>query len=184
MHRVLAAISLLLASALPTGAMTVDAAPIAQLVVESDAVVRGFVLTVEPEVVAGGPARLRSRVTIALADVERGPRDLAVSGRLALTLPGGETATHATAVPGVPRLLPGDEVVLLLTYRGGAWRPIGYHLGTLFVAADGSLWRAGPGGRPAVALPRAAWEGALGELNPPRALAPRAPSPVPSPVAP
>lgn len=178
MHRAYAAFCLLLASTLPVGAMTVDEAPIAQLVAESDAVVRGFVVAVEAELVPGARVRVRSRITIALADVERGPRELATTRRLTLTLPGGETATHATAVPGVPRLLPGDELVLLLTHRGGVWRPIGYHLGALFVSQDGSLWRAGAGGRPAVVLPRGAWDDALGALVPPRR-DPRAPSVAP-----
>ncbi len=54
-------------------------------------------------------------------------------------LPGGVLPDgRGTIVPGIPRLLPGDEVVLLLTERGSrGWRvPVGAAQGVFFATVD------------------------------------------------
>ena len=69
--------------------------------------------------------------------------------------PGGELDGLATVVPGVTRLSPGDEVVLLLTATPWGLQPIGYSLGTFFVAPGERLrpaWRGHLSASPATSL--------------------------------
>ena len=154
-RRLLLAVTLpMTLAAAPSGAMTVEDAPLATLVAEADAVLRAFVVATEavPDPRAPGSARLWTRVTLAIAEVDTAPEALALADTFTLLLPGGASATHRTVVPCVPTLLPGDEVVALLALRNHRWQPLGYHLGLLFVDAAGDLWRAGPRGRPATRL--------------------------------
>lgn len=163
----LGALAVVVAAA-PGRAMTVDPAPLEVLVNEADAVVRGVVTATRAELPFPGRHEVWTRVTVALDDVASGPRELAFTATLELLLPGGETADLGTRVPGVPVLVPGDTLVLLLTRRGAVWQPIGYSLGTLFVDEVGRLWRAGVRGRPTTRLPVARWETLSAEvLGPP-----------------
>lgn len=156
----------LVAATAPGEAMTVDPAPLEVLLREADAVVRGIVTATRAE--APDPARpqLWTRVTIAIDDVATGPHELAVARSLEIRLPGGETDAVRTVVPGVPALVPGDEVILLLVRRNELWLPIGYSLGTLFLDQRDRLWRAGSNGRPTQLVPGVTWtsvvRGALG----------------------
>ncbi|PKN55959.1 MAG: hypothetical protein CVU56_18680 [Deltaproteobacteria bacterium HGW-Deltaproteobacteria-14] len=158
----------LVAATAPGEAMTVVPAPLDALLREADAVVRGVVTATRAE--AEDPARpqLWTRVTIGIVDVASGPHELAVARSLEIRLPGGETEALRTVVPGVPALVPGDEVILLLVRRGEAWLPLGYSLGTLFVDGHERLRRAGSDGRPARLVPGASWSSLVrGALGPP-----------------
>jgi|GEM_PF-2797517 len=148
----------LVVAAAPGEAMTVDAAPLTVLTREADAVVRGVVTATAPEVRTSGRREVWTRVTVAIDDVASGPRELAVIDTLELLLPGGETEDLGTWVPGVPSLLPGDTLVLLLERHGDVWQPLGYSLGALFVDEAERLWRAGVRGRPTTLVPTASWE--------------------------
>ena len=164
-------VALLVATA-SGGATTLEPAPLDVLVRQADAVVRGVVIAAMAEVPDPARPQVWTRVRVAIADVASGPRELALEPTLELRLPGGETDTLRTVVAGVPTLLPGDDVVLLLMRRDRghdrAWQPIGYSLGTLFVDSAGRCWRAGDDGRPSILVPGASWPALTrGTLGPP-----------------
>lgn len=61
----------------------------------------------------------------------------------ALRLPGGELAGRGMAVPGLPRLVPGEHVVLMLSEElpGGARVPVGLAQGKYCVVTDPTTGR-------------------------------------------
>ncbi|PIE19733.1 MAG: hypothetical protein CSA66_02150 [Proteobacteria bacterium] len=138
-------------------AMTVDPAPLEVLWAEADAVVHGTVVATEAVAAPTSP-RVHTQVTVVIWQVAKASRADAIGRTLSLTLPGGTLGRLRTVSPGVPRLTPGDELVLLLDRTPRGWLPIGYRLGALFVGDDGALRQAAPGGRPSpTPLLDAAW---------------------------
>ena len=121
-------------------AMTVADAPVDVLMAEADLPVHATVVASAFEPVPGPGARVRTRLLLAVWEVlapvsrERDPGHW-----VEVVLPGGVLNGLQTSVPGVPRLEPGDEVVLLLGDTAWGYQPIGYALGTFHVEADGSV---------------------------------------------
>ncbi len=155
-HLTILALAAALAASPAASALTADPAPIEVLWVEADAVVHGTVISTVAERVPGA-ARVATRVTITLWQHPKPPVGRPLAATLSFTLPGGDDGRLTTVVPGVPSLLPGDEVVLLLERRNDAWVPIGYRLGTLFLSRDGTLVEADIRGRPGGTVRGGGW---------------------------
>lgn len=145
----LLAAALLLAAASPSAAMTVVDAPLATLAAEADLIVHAQVISRTPERVPGHGHAIRTRHQLVVWDVlaARATPRLTLDGplpRLDVLLPGGTLGDLTTAVPGVPALRPGDEVVLLLTDTPWGYQPLGYSAGTWQIDALGRAHRPPP----------------------------------------
>jgi hypothetical protein len=131
---------------LPPGrapALTVRSAPLEVLAEEASVILHGEVVSTVAEPAPGEPYALRTRVVVRAFEVSKGE----FKPSFDFVVPGGETAELATMAPGVPRFVPGDQVVLLLEEHRGDLLPVGYSLGTFWVDADGSLWQQADPGR-------------------------------------
>jgi hypothetical protein len=147
-NRLLLSLAVVLAAS-PVGAMTLDDAPLATLAAEADLIVHAQVLARTPEPVPGRAPTVRTRHQLVVWDLiaARSRPRLTLDGplpRLDVLLPGGTLGGYTTAVPGVPTLAPGDEVLLLLTDTPWGYQPIGYALGTWHIDALGRAHRPAP----------------------------------------
>ena len=110
--RVLAAACLLTLGA-PLSALTVKPLSFAELVHESAAVVHGRVTDVRPQWTADRRG-IESLVVVEAYDYLKGGLGEAVIVRV----PGGQVGTFVNIIPGAPRLVVGDRVVLFLKVNG------------------------------------------------------------------
>ncbi len=127
-------------SASAAQAMTVVDAPVEVVLAEADLAVHATVISTSFEPAPGAGVRVRTRHLLRVWEVLASPGDGRDVGRwIDVVLPGGVVNGLQTTVPGVPRLSPGDEVILLLGDTPWGYQPIGYALGTFLVARDGSV---------------------------------------------
>lgn len=141
--RIVAACVLWLACSGPAGAMTVEAAPDEALAAEADLVVHAQVVARDVERAPGRAMRLRTRYRLVVWDIiaARGTPRLLLGGplpELEVVMPGGSRGGLTTVVPGVPSLLPGEELLLLLSDTPWGYQPIGYSLGTWRIHDSGT----------------------------------------------
>lgn len=123
-----------------TSAAILDEAPLEVLVAEADRVVHGHVVAAEPEWAADGRRHIVTRVRVVVWETLHGAW-LPSLTTVELLLPGGRRDGFVTWVPGVPTLLEGDEVVLLLEeVAPGHHLPLGYSLGVFFVEGGELPW--------------------------------------------
>jgi hypothetical protein len=130
-----------------THAMSLAPAPLAVLVAEAEIVVHGLVLTAKVEPVPGHPRRLRTRHKLWVWEHLKAPegKQTLEERELEFLQPGGRRGSLQTLVPGVTTLVPGDEVILLLTRTPWGLQPLGYPLGTFLVDGAGTVVPTWPG---------------------------------------
>ena len=111
-----------------TRAYQVEVAPWSELVAKSERAVHGHVIASWGAWAPDQSGRVITRHEILVWNERQvtGPSD---SGRVLVTLPGGQIGNRRTVVPGLAPLNVGDEVLLLLTHTPWGWQPIGYELG-------------------------------------------------------
>lgn len=97
----------------PLSAVTVVPLSFPQLVTAATAVVHGRVTEVRGQWTADRRG-IESLVTVDALRYLKGD----LGGRVTVRVPGGEAGGLVNLIPGVPRLAPGDHVVLFLTTRG------------------------------------------------------------------
>ena len=133
--------------------MQLAPAPLPALVDEADMAVHGLVLTATTTPVPDRPHQLRTHHLIMVWEHLKPTLAAPVHHRstpvfIEVVQPGGVLDGLATVVPGVAALRPGDEVVLLLGTTPWGLQPIGYRMGTFFVAPDGRVRPAWSGHMP------------------------------------
>lgn len=108
----LGVVAIVIAAAASASATTVRRASVAELANASDVVVHGVVQYVDDRSGTSRQGPFLTAVEIELLEVIKGldPK----TETLRLVLPGGRAYDRTALVPGMPRLTPGDEVVLLL----------------------------------------------------------------------
>ncbi len=134
----LAACLLALTAPSPATGLTVAPLTLEQVVAQASLVVHGHVVATASEPAPGWPGGVRTRVTVAVWEVAKGPwlGDLPV---VDFVLPGGTRGRLRTVVPGLPSFSPGDEVVLMLEDTAAGLTPVGFALGALHVSPDGAV---------------------------------------------
>ncbi len=135
----------LLAAAAPAAGSTFVASSVEEMARSSEAVARGSVVSVASRVARDG--RIVTDVDIAVAAAWKG----APGERVRVTVPGGEAGGVGLRVDGAPSFERGEDVVVFLARKAGAWRVNGWALGKYRVV-DGEA-RPSLGG--ADVLPRA-----------------------------
>ncbi|HKE01451.1 MAG TPA: hypothetical protein VKE69_10610 [Planctomycetota bacterium] len=125
----LAAIAALAAGALAT---TVEALSLPQLVARAERIVEARVVGVAPT--TDGQGRPATQVGLVVLSTLKG----APSGLVEVVLPGGSAGGRTLAIAGIPRLEPGEEVVLFLSGKSsaGLTLPIGLGQGTYRARVD------------------------------------------------
>lgn len=131
--RVLVFICVLVAG-LPLSALTVKPLSFAELVHESAAVVHGRITDVHGQWTADRRG-IESLVVVQAIDYLKGRW----GGEVTLRVPGGQVGTYVNLIPGAPRLVAGDHVVLFLKADGPAVPVItGTSQGVYRVTSDAS----------------------------------------------
>ena len=175
-----------LALSLPAAAAVVEGLSLAALGARASLVVRG---RVESSVGAWdqGSRRIQTHTRLQVLEVLRGPASsggaptdgppVAVGGVLEVVAPGGVVGSLGQKVPGSPRFVPGEEVLLFLERVASGYTPLGLSLGKFTVRP------AGRGGQVAVReLDGLVFQLPDGEIVPPGSpLAPAAEVPLPLP---
>lgn len=96
-------------------------------------VVRGEVTAVTERQEAEGSARPVTDVTLRVAEVLKGALE---TDELTLTLPGGQAGEYVMHIPGMPRFLVGQEVVLFLEPTSKGYVPSGLQQGRFSVLRE------------------------------------------------
>ncbi len=120
----------LLAAAAPAAGSTFVAASVEEIARSSEAVARGRVVATASRVARDG--RIVTDVDIAVSAAWRG----APGERVRLTVPGGEAGGVGLRVDGAPTFETGEEVVVFLARKAGAWRVNGWAMGKYRIVGD------------------------------------------------
>ncbi|WP_242393709.1 hypothetical protein [Anaeromyxobacter oryzisoli] len=131
MKRPLAAILVLLAlcSAVPAAAALFRAASVEEAARSSDAVARGTVVRMASRY-APGSGRIVTDVEIAVSSAWKG----SPGERVTVTVPGGQVGGVGQYVDAAPVFAVGEEVVVFLARRPGAWLVNGLAMGKWTIA--------------------------------------------------
>jgi hypothetical protein len=96
-------------------ATTLVPADFAQMARESELIVRGTVVGVQPQM-AGPGQTIESLITLSVADTMKGT----AGARTVFRIPGGRVGRYRRVMVGAPQFQPGDEVILFLKGRAPA----------------------------------------------------------------
>lgn len=132
-HLCATAIALLVATATPAGATTVLRVPLEEMARACDLVVQARVVAVHTSAAPDDERQISTAVRLAILRVLKGHP---TGPTLTLTLPGGRTDRWTLAIPGMPQLREGEEVVLFLERTSAGLRPAGLSLGVYRVRHD------------------------------------------------
>ena len=116
----------------PVGALTLLPADFNEMVAGSQTIVRGRVVDVQPELIAGRTS-IQSVITLEVIDTIKGTAVTSVAFRV----PGGRIGRYRRVVVGAPEFTAGQEVVVFLSGRAPALpMPFGLSQG-VYRVADG-----------------------------------------------
>ncbi|MBX3271274.1 MAG: hypothetical protein KF729_13490 [Sandaracinaceae bacterium] len=137
-----ALIALLALLAVPARATLSEALSLAELVRQSDHVVR--VTCLSERALRDDRERIVTDYTLRVEEVRRGP--LRPGAEIVMRRLGGELGDLGMRVEGEPRLAPGGRYIVFLYAVRGVLRPVGMSQGVLPVTDEGGVLVVHPGG--------------------------------------